>query len=335
MKAMLLEKQSLIETAPLKLVDLPLPEPKEHEVQIKVHVCGVCRTDLHVIEGDLKHPNLPLIPGHQVVGVVTQLGKGAKRFKIGDRIGVAWLRGTCGQCEFCKEHKENLCKQSIYTGYEANGGYAEYAVVPEDYAYLIPSRFSDEEAAPLLCAGIVGYRAYKRACLPKGGKLGIIGFGSSAHIICQIAEAQGSQVYVSTRHPRHQAFAKKMGAVWASGDLQFPVLLDSIIVFAPAGELVPKALESLKPGGTVSIAGIHLSDIPAINYETHLFHEKNVRSVESNTREDGEEFLKLAEAIPIKPVITVFPLEQANEVLLQVKQDALEGTAVLKVSNFL
>jgi len=329
MRAMVLKKQAPIETAPLELLDIEIPEPQPHEVQLKVEACGVCRTDLHVIEGDLKHPKLPLVPGHQVVGVVTKLGSKSKRFKVGDRIGVAWLHHTCGKCHFCKAGKENLCTQSLYTGYNANGGYAEYAVVPEDYAYAIPKGFSNALAAPLLCAGIVGYRAFKRAALPKGGKLGIYGFGSSAHLISQIALHQGAEVYVSTRHPRHQAFAKEMGAIWSSGDIHFPTLLDSIIVFAPAGELVPKALESLKPGGTVSLAGIHMSDVPSMDYESHLFHEKNLVSVESNTRQDGEEFLVLAEKIPLKPHITTFPLEQANQVLLQVKQDALEGTAVL------
>ena len=333
MKAMLLNKTAPIETAPLQYVDLPVPEPQKKELQIKVHACGVCRTDLHVVEGDLKNINLPVIPGHQVVGKVTALGEGCTKFKIGDRVGIAWLRHTCGHCPFCTHGKENLCKQSLYTGYNNNGGYAEFATISEDYAYAIPENFTDEEATPLLCAGIVGYRAYKRSELPPGGRLGIYGFGSSAHIIMQIARYQGCEVFVSTRDPRHQAFAKEMGATWVgAGNEVLPSLVDSIIIFAPAGNLVPIALQSLNPSGTVALAGIHMSDIPSMPYEECLFHEKNLRSVEANTRDDGHEFMELAEKIPIKPHITLYSLEQANEALLAVKKDSIKGTAVLTIS---
>jgi propanol-preferring alcohol dehydrogenase len=327
MKAMVLHQIAPIETAPLKLEEVPIPESQVDEILVKVGACGVCRTDLHVIEGDLKREKLPIIPGHQVVGKVVKEGN---KFKKGDRIGIAWLRHTCQSCFYCEHGKENLCESSRYTGYHRDGGYAEYAVVPEEYAYHIPEGFSDAEATPLLCGGIVGYRAYKRADVPLGGKLGIYGFGSSAHIIFQIAKYQGCEVFVATRDPRHQAFAKEMGADWVgAGDSILPTPVDSIIIFAPAGNLVPIALRSLKPGGIVVNAGIHMSNIPQMSYEDCLFHEKQLRSVESNTRIDGQEFLALAEEIPIKPHITLFPLEKANEALLKVKQNAIQGTAVL------
>lgn len=332
MKAMVLHARAPIETRPLRLEDVPQPRPQANELLVKVHVCAVCRTDLHVVEGDLTGGTLPIIPGHQVVGTVAELGPECRRFRLGDRVGVAWLRHTCGVCDDCRRGNENLCKQSLYTGYDRNGGYAEYCVVPEDYAYNIPKGFNDIEASPLLCAGIVGFRSYKRSVLPRGGKLGIYGFGSSAHIIFQIAKYQEAEVYVATRDERHQALAKQFGAVWTGpGDAILPTPVDSVIVFAPAGELVPLALRSLRPGGTVAIAGIHMSDIPSMNYEECLFHEHNLVSVESNTREDGREFLKLAEEIPIHPHTSVYPLEAANDVLLRLKQNAIQGTAVLSI----
>lgn len=332
MKAMVLHKIDSIENKPLILEECPLPLLEPDELLIKVNVCGVCRTDLHVIEGDIKSKTLPLIPGHQVVGRIVSLGKDCSQFKLNDRIGIAWLRHTCQACFYCLHEKENLCKDSLYTGYHAHGGYAEYAKISEKYAYLIPEEFSDEDAAPLLCAGIVGYRAYKRADLLKGGSLGIYGFGSSAHIIVQIAHYQGAKLFVATRNKTHQALAKNMDAHFVGdGTKPFPELLDSIIIFAPAGNLVPQALQSLKPGGTVCIAGIHMSDIPTMSYNENLFHEKNLHSVEANTREDGHEFLELAKKIPIKPHITCFPLQEANEALIQVKNDAIQGTAVLKL----
>lgn len=330
MKAMQLFAHAAIETRPLRRVDLPKPTPTDNSILVKVAACGVCRTDLHVIEGDLKGGTLPIVPGHQVVGVVEDIGRYVQRFSVGDRVGIPWLQYTCGGCPFCEGHRENLCPNSLYTGFHINGGYADYAVVSEGYAYEIPGRFDEVDAAPLLCAGIVGYRALKRAELPAGGRLGIYGFGSSAHIIIQIARYRGCEVYVATRSEEHQKLALSLGAAWAGpGNAILPTLVQSVIVFAPAGELVPLALQSLEPGGTVSLAGIHMSDIPAMSYASCLFHEKNIRSVESNTRADGEEFLALAAEIPIKPIVQSFPMIKANEVLLALKEHSIQGTAVL------
>ncbi len=330
MRAMLLKKQAALSDKSLELAEIERPSPAPGELLVEVKTCGVCRTDLHVIEGDLPAMLLPLIPGHQVVGKVAALGVNCKRFKTGDRVGVAWLRHTCQDCEYCLRDSENLCPDSLYTGYHAHGGYAEYAIVHEDYAYAIPQSIDDIQAAPLLCAGIIGYRALKRSRLPKGGKLGIIGFGSSAHLTLQVALRQAGEIYVATRDLRHQQMAKRMGASWvgaATAPLPSPV--DSVIIFAPAGELVPLALKSLKKGGTVSLAGIHMSDIPAMKYAECLFNEKNLCSVEANTRLDGEEFLREAEASKIKAHVQTWPLEQANQVLLKLKHDGIEGTAVL------
>lgn len=331
MKALLLTQHAPIESRPLTGVDLPKPIPQVHELLVRVSVCAICRTDLHVVEGDLKGGRLPLIPGHQIIGTVESKGAGCKRLQIGQRVGIAWLRHTCGECSCCRSDRENLCEASQYTGYDFNGGYAEYATVPEDYAYEIPDLFSDAEAAPLLCAGIVGYRAYKRSEISPGGRLGIYGFGSSAHIIMQIARYQRCEVFVATRDERHQQLARSMGAVWAGPAAVLPQKVDSIIVFAPAGELVPLALQSLRAGGTVSLADIHMTDIPSMEYQGCLFHEKNLRSVEANTRADGRDLLALAKQIPIKPHTTEFPFEKANDVLLLLKQHAIQGTAVLRI----
>lgn len=331
MKALLLTQHAPIESRPLTYVDLPKPTPQANELLVRVRVCAICRTDLHIVEGDLKRRSLPLILGHQIVGTVASKGASCKRFQIGKRVGVAWLRHTCGSCACCCSNKENLCEVSQYTGYDFNGGYAEYTTVPEDYAYEIPDIFSDAEAAPLLCAGIVGYRAYKRSEINPGGRLGIYGFGSSAHLIMQIARYQQCEVFVATRDERHQALARSMGAVWAGPAAVLPQIVDSIIVFAPAGELVPLALQSLRAGGTVSLADIHMTDIPSMEYQGCLFHEKNLRSVEANTRADGRELLALAEQIPIKPHTTEYRLEQANEALLQLKRHAIQGTAILRI----
>jgi propanol-preferring alcohol dehydrogenase len=332
MKAEILTKQQPIENSPLQLADIPKPSLLPDEVLIKVSACGVCRTDLHVIEGDLPVTHFPLIPGHQIVGKVVESGSSCARFKIGDRIGIPWLRKSCGTCQYCVKGRENLCDFSQYTGYHANGGYAEYATVPEAFAYPIPDMMKDEQAAPLLCAGIIGFRAFKKSSCHSGGKLGIFGFGSSAHIIIQIALRRECEVFVISRGKKHQDLAKEMGASWVSDSADsLPVKLDSAIIFAPAGEIVPIALRSLDKGGTAVMAGIHLTTIPSMSYEEHLFHEKRLVSVESNTREDGIELFKEAVRLHISPKTTIFPLSEANEALLKLKKDEISGTAVLKI----
>lgn len=332
MRAFTLDRQASIATAPLRLVDVPDPEPGAGELRVRVRVCGICRTDLHVIEGDLPLVKRPIIPGHQVVGVVDRVGPDCRRFRPGDRVGIAWLRETDGTCDFCRRGEENLCPASRYTGWHADGGYAELAVVREDFAYAIPARFSDAEAAPLLCAGIIGYRALMRARVPDGGRLGIFGFGSSAHITMQVARHRGCEVYVSTRGEAHRRLALELGAAWAGDAVALPpVPLDGAIVFAPAGEIVPPALRSLRKGGTVALAGIHMSPIPAMDYEPHLFHEKNLTSVEANTRRDGEELFAIAAAIPIRPRRRDFAFADANQALLTLARDGIDGTGILIV----
>ncbi|GIW45959.1 MAG: alcohol dehydrogenase [Candidatus Binatia bacterium] len=332
MKALVVRTPRPIEEKPLELVELPVPEPGAGELLVRVRACGVCRTDLHVVEGDLPPVRDRVVPGHQVVGIVTALGRGASRFRVGDRVGIAWLRKTCGSCAYCTQGRENLCPNAQFTGYHADGGYAEYTVVPESFAYAIPPALGDAEATPLLCAGIIGYRALRRAETRPGCRLGLYGFGSSAHIAVQVARYWGCEVFVMTRDPKHRELARKLGAVWVGDAAERPPApLDSAILFAPVGHLVPPALEALDRGGTLAIAGIYLTDIPQIQYEKHLFYEKNLRSVTANTRADGEELLALAAQIPIRPHTTVFPLSAANEVLDRLKHDGLEGTGVLVV----
>ena len=282
---MLLERQACIAARPLALQDRPDPSPGPSEVLVRVLACGVCRTDLHVVEGDLPPRKLPIVPGHQIVGRVEVLGAGASRFRVGDRVGIAWLRATCGRCAYCDAGRENLCDGSRYTGWDADGGYAEYAIVQEAFAYAIPDAFSDAEAAPILCAGIIGYRALRRARIAPGARLGLYGFGSSAHIVAQLARHRGCDVYVATRDASHRRLAEELGAAWTgdTGDSP-PVALDAAIVFAPAGDVVPPALRALDKGGTVVLAGIHMSDLPSMPYDACLFHEKSLTSVESNTR---------------------------------------------------
>jgi propanol-preferring alcohol dehydrogenase len=330
MKAMVLDSQASIDRRPLATRDLPDPVAGPGELLVRVLACGVCRTDLHVIEGDLPPHRIPLVPGHQIVGSVEKLGPGVTRHRVGDRVGIAWLRSTCGTCVRCRAGNQNLCPNSIYTGWDADGGYAERAVVPEDWAYPIPEVFSDVEATPLLCAGIIGYRALRRSRVPDGGRLGLYGFGSSAHIVIQIARHRGCTVYVATRGEEHRKLADELGAVWTGDTLDRPpVALDAAIVFAPAGEIVPVALRALDKGGTLALAGIHMSDVPSMDYESCLFHEKVLTSVESNTRDDGLSLLREAASIPIRPRVTTAPLAQANEVLKALKDDGIRGTAVL------
>ncbi len=334
MKAMVLEKCANVHSDPLRWMELPDPSPGPGEVRVRVKTCGVCRTDLHVIECELPFQGRPVIPGHQIVGVIDRLGPGAKRFQIGERIGIAWLRHTCGKCDFCRSGKENLCESARFTGYHEHGGYAELAVVDEEFAYPIPDVFSDEEAPPLLCAGLIGYRSLKRSGVLPGQSLALYGFGSSAHIVIQIARHRGCEVYVCTRGAKHRELAKALGARWVGEDpATMPVPADSAIIFAPAGELVPLALEHLKKGGTLALAGIYMSQIPAMDYEKHLFYEKNIHSVTANTREDGLELLRIAAEIPIRPQVTLFPLREANLALRTLKEDAMKGSGVLVVEG--
>jgi propanol-preferring alcohol dehydrogenase len=332
MRAMLLRSQAPIASAPLVTADLPVPEPGPGEVRVRARACATCRTDLHVIEGDLPLRRIPIIPGHQIVGVVDALGRGAARFVRGDRVGVAWLRSTCGACRYCAGGRENLCEASTYTGWTHDGGYAEYCCVPEAFAYAIPPRFDDAEAAPLLCAGIIGYRALRRSQIAPGGCLALYGFGSSAHITLQVARHRRCRVYVVTRDEAHRRLALELGAEWAGGaGDSLPVKCDSAIVFAPAGPLVPVALRDLDKGGTVALAGIYMSDVPAMAYEPHLFWEKTLQSVTANTRGDGEALLREAAAIPIRPRVRRYALADANRALQDVAGDRVEGTAVLMV----
>ena len=332
MRAMLLEGPAPIAASPLRLATIAMPEPAPGEVRIAVRACAVCRTDLHLVEGDLPLSRRPLVLGHQAVGVVEALGDGATRFRRGDRVGLAWLRSTCGACRFCAAGRENLCEAATYTGWTHDGGYAEACCVPEACAYALPAVWTDVEAAPLLCAGIIGYRALRRSEVARGGTLALYGFGSSAHVTLQIARHWGCEVFVSTRDARHRALARELGAAWVGGPGErLPAPASAAIIFAPAGELVPVALRDLDKGGTVALAGIHMSELPAMAYEPHLFWEKTLRSVTANTRADGEALLAEAAAIPLRPRVTRHPLDAANRVLADLRGDRLQGTAVLSL----
>jgi propanol-preferring alcohol dehydrogenase len=331
MKACLLQTPATIETNPLALVDLPAPQPARGEVLVHVSHCGVCRTDLHVIEGELTPRKSPVIPGHQVVGVVAKLGEGARKFPVGARAGVAWLHHTDGTCEYCSSGAENLCDHPSFTGYSVDGGYAEYIVAPEDFVYAVPEGFSDEQAAPLLCAGIIGFRSLRLSGIKPGGKLGFYGFGAAAHVAIQVALHWNAEVYALTRDARHQKLALDLGAKWAGGTFtEPPVKLDAAIVFAPAGEIVPAALKVLRKGGTLVLGGIHMSPIPAFDYDL-LYQERVIRSVANNTRQDGQDFLRIAAEIPIRTLVQLFSLEEANRALNALKNDAISGAAVLRV----
>jgi propanol-preferring alcohol dehydrogenase len=330
MRAMMLEEPRSIDAAPLTARDLPLPEPAPHEVRVRVAVCGVCRTDLHVVEGDLPRARMPIVPGHEVVGRVDALGAAVRDLSIGERVGIAWLRSTCGRCELCREGRTNLCADARFTGYHEHGGYAEHALVPAQYAYRIPEIFRDEEAAPLLCAGIIGYRALRLSAVRPGERLGLYGFGASAHIVMQIARARGIEVFVCSQRDEHRELARELGAAWVGEASEAPPReLHGSILFAPAGELVPPALRALRPGGTLACAGIHMSPIPTIDYDRELFRERVLRSVTANTRADGDELLREAAAIPIRPRTQRFALEDANDALLRLKEGRIRGAAVL------
>lgn len=332
MRAMILENNGPIESSPLRMREVPDPVPGSGEVRVKVRCCAICRTDLHVIEGDLPRAKMPVIPGHQVVGVVDQLGPGCNELCEGDRVGIAWLRHTDGTCRFCAMGRENLCPDSRYTGYHADGGYAEYAVVPEMFAYRIPDKFDDVTAAPLLCAGIIGYRSLKRTGVRPGQRLALFGFGSSAHVVLQIALARGCEVYVVSRGENHQQLARDLGAKWAGATAEgMPVKVDGAILFAPVGALVPPALNCLDRGGTLALAGIHMSPIPQIDYDASLFQERDIHPVTANTRADGRELLAEAAGAGVKPHVVPYDLADANRALQDMKADRIDGTGVLRV----
>ena len=332
MRAMLLTEQKLVEESPLALRDVDEPHAGFGELRVRVSVCAVCRTDIHIAEGDLTLHKTPLIPGHQIVGRIDQVGEGVTQPGVGQRIGIGWLRHVDGTCSFCRRGRENLCPDSRYTGYDTDGGFAEYAVVPNQFAYELPERFNDEHVSPLLCGGLIGYRALERAAVPERGRLLLVGFGSSAHIVIQIALHRGHEVYVVTRNENHIREAKALGASWAGAEFrELPEKADSAIVFAPSGKLVPPTMEALARGGVCSIAGIHLSDVPALNYERHLFQERELRSVTANTRDDARALLVEAAAASIRPQTTIYPLEEANRALRDVKYSQSEGTPVLMI----
>jgi alcohol dehydrogenase, propanol-preferring len=319
-----------IATHPLRRADLPIPEPGPDELLVKVSACAVCRTDLHVAEGDLPPHRPRVVPGHQVVGAVAGAGPEVTGFAEGDRVGVAWLRRTDGACRFCRRGAENLCPASEYTGWDADGGYAQYTTVPAQYAYRLPTGPVDAELAPLLCAGIIGYRALRRSQLPPGGRLGIYGFGASAHLTAQVAIAEGARVHVLTRSEQAQRLALELGAASAGPAPQPPPEpLDSAILFAPAGSVVPVALAALDRGGTLAVAGVHLTDVPALNYERHLFEERTLTSVTANTRADGRELLDLAARHPLRVSVTPYPLDRADAALADLAEGRVTGAAVL------
>jgi propanol-preferring alcohol dehydrogenase len=331
MRACVLPARGPIESNPLVVSSVATPDPQDGEVLVRIRACGVCRTDLHVIEGELPVLKSPVIPGHQVVGVVERNGARAARFRTGDRVGIAWLHHTDGKCEYCSSGRENLCEFATFTGHTVDGGYAEYITAPEDFVYRIPDGFEDLHAAPLLCAGIIGFRCLRVSGIAAGGVLGLYGFGAAAHVAIQVAKYWNIKVLAFTRDERHRKLALELGAAWAGpADASSPEKLDGAIIFAPAGALVPAALGSLKKGGTVVLGGIHMSPIPSMPYDL-LYGERVIRSVANNTRKDGEDFLELAAKIQIKTQIQTFPLEQANAALNALKNDAIRGAAVLIV----
>jgi alcohol dehydrogenase, propanol-preferring len=336
MKACVLNSPGPVDNRPLEFAEVATPVPDEDELLVRVRACGVCRTDLHVVEGDLPVRRAQLIPGHQVVGEVAALGTRVESFALGQRVGVAWLHRTCGRCRYCRAGRENLCERAEFTGWTTDGGYAEYVVAPAAFVYPLPEGFGDLEAAPLLCAGIIGYRSLHltgiEATSWKGARLGIYGFGAAGHVVIQIARARGAEVYVCTRdRERHQKLAEELGATWVGGATDGPpVKLDASIIFAPAGELVPVALKALDKGGVLVLGGIHMSDIPSFDYSL-IYGERVVRSVANNTRDDGREFLAEAARIPVRTHVQTFLMEQASDALIALKHDAIRGAGVLVV----
>jgi propanol-preferring alcohol dehydrogenase len=333
MRALELSAPADVASHPLALVERGIPEPGPDEVLVKVEVCGVCRTDLHVVEGELAPQRPAIVPGHQVVGRVARAGsKVGPALATGARVGVAWLHRACGRCRFCLRGDENLCTDPRFTGWHVDGGFAEYCTAAAEFVYPIPDALPARDAAPLLCAGIIGYRAFVRSRVQRGGRLGLWGFGASAHIVCQLARHAGVAVYAFSRAPAHAEFARELGATWVGGSFDVaPEPLDAAIVFAPAGELVPAALERLDRGATLALAGIHMSDVPPLEYQRHLFQERSVTSVTANTRADGRALLALAAEIPLRTRTTLYPFARANQALVDLKEDRVRGAAVLEV----
>ena len=334
MKAWILRTPGSVDARPLHLVDVPTPMPREDDLLIHVSACGICRTDLHVVEGELPPRLSPVIPGHQIIGRVAAVGSHVADFALNDRVGVAWLNRTCGKCRYCLGCRENLCEQALFTGWSVNGGYAEYAIAPASFTYRIPDNFEDIQAAPLLCAGIIGYRCLRLTGLSendwRGARLGIYGFGAAGHICIQLARSRGAEVYVCTRdRERHQALAHELGATWVGDAAEDPpVKLDTAIIFAPAGELVPLALKALAKGGTLVLGGIHMSAIPSFDYSL-IYGERMIRSVANNTRADGRGFLLEAARIPVRTHVQTFRFDQVNDALIALKHDAIRGAGVI------
>ncbi|HEY0764608.1 MAG TPA: zinc-dependent alcohol dehydrogenase family protein [Pyrinomonadaceae bacterium] len=334
MKAWSLRTPASVDERPLRLVDVPVPDVREDELLVRVSACGICRTDLHVVEGELPVRLSPVIPGHQIVGRVAAVGTNVEEFAVDDRVGIAWLNRTCGKCKYCLAGRENLCEQASFTGWTVNGGYAQYTVAPAAFTYRIPDNFEDVQAAPLLCAGIIGYRCLRLTGLPehdwKGARLGIYGFGAAGHICIQLARSRGAEVYVCTRdRERHQALAHELGATWVGDSAEDPpVRLDAAIIFAPAGELVPSALKAIAKGGTLVLGGIHMSPIPSFDYSL-IYGERIIRSVANNTRDDGRQFLVEAARIPVRTHVQTFPFDQVNDALIALKHDAIRGAGVI------
>ena len=329
---MVLERPRAAEEAPLQVRDIPEPTPGPGEIRVRVRVCGVCHTDLHIVQGELPMHKLPVVPGHQVVGVVDAVGEGTEGFREGDRAGVIWLHSTDGTCEYCGRGQENLCVNAKFTGYDVDGGYAESVIVPADFAHTIPKNFSDESAAPLLCAGVIGYRSLKLSGAAKSDRLGLYGFGASAHIVLQIARHMGCEVYVFTRAAAHKELATRLGAAWV-GDAKDrpPHELDAAIVFAPVGLIVLDALRALRKRGTVALAGITMTSIPEMDYSL-IYGERIVRSVANSTRQDARELLELAAEVPVQTEVTLYPLEEANRALADMKHSRIEGAGVLRIA---
>jgi propanol-preferring alcohol dehydrogenase len=331
MRAMVLEHSAPVSQSPLELRELPKPEPADRQIRVAVRCCGVCHTDLHTVEGELKLPKLPIIPGHQIVGIVEGRGAAVTRFREGDRVGVPWLFRTDGTCAYCRMGNENLCDRAEFTGLSADGGYAEYMVVDDDFAYQLPSTFDNLHAAPLLCAGVIGYRSFRLSGARRGDRLGLYGFGASAHIVLQFARHQGCEVYVFSRGEVHRRMALRMGAVWAGDAKDDPGAdLDAAIIFAPAGQLIPLALRATRKGATVALAGITMSPVPQLDYDL-LYNERILRSVANSTRRDVEEFLELAAQVPVETEVTEVALEDANLALLKLKSSEINGAAVLRI----
>jgi len=331
MRAMQLDRPAPVADSPLHAVERAVPEPGPGEVLVRVVACGICRTDLHIVEGELPLVRSPIVPGHQIIGRVERVGAGVRDRRVGERVGIAWLGRTCGTCAHCAAGRENLCERAEFTGYHADGGYAEYALAREDFAYAIPDVFDDADAAPLLCAGIIGYRALRRSRVAPGQRLVMYGFGSSAHLTMQVAVARGVEVYVCTRDPAHQALARSLGAAWTGGLADAtPGSADGAIIFAPAGELVPLALRNLAPGGTLALAGIYMTAIPSLDY-ADLSRERTITTVTANTRDDGRELLAEAGRIPLRATVTTFPLAEANRALQALKAGAFAGSGVLLI----